>query len=341
MPASIMRSTVEALLAPGKGLLAADESLKTIGKRFEALGIACTEESRRNYRAMLITTPTLPEHISGVILYDETLRQKVGDALIPDVLSRSGVIPGIKVDKGTVALPSLPGEKVTEGLDGLRERLAEYWRLGARFTKWRAVIAVSAQLPSRACIDANTQALARFAALCQEASLVPIIEPEVLMDGNHTLQRCEEVTTRVLSNLFDHLSEYQVSLEKMILKTGMVLPGRDSPDTAPDWEVAEGTLRCLRRSVPSAVPGIVFLSGGQSSVAATARLNAICAMGRAPWTLSFSFGRALQNDAMAAWRGLAANVPAAQDALRHRTECNGLAVQGKYSSQIERASPLD
>ena len=335
-----MTSTAAALIAPGKGILAADESLPTIGKRFKALNIPSTEENRRAYRELLFTTSGLGEFIGGVILFDETIRQKTSSgALMPDLLAAQGIIPGIKVDKGTMALPGFAGEKITQGLDGLRERLAEYRELGARFTKWRAVIAIGERLPTRTCIEANARALALFAALSQEAGLVPIVEPEVLMDGDHTLARCEEVTSVTLQAVFAALFEQRVVLEGILLKTGMVLSGKDCAEQADAGKVAEATLRCLRRTVPAAVPGIVFLSGGQSDVVATERLNAICRAGGVPWKLSFSFGRALQDAAMKTWQGAPANVATAQAALRHRARCNGLAVQGKYAEQAERESP--
>jgi fructose-bisphosphate aldolase class I len=255
---------------------------------------------------------------------------------MPQILAAQGIIPGIKVDKGTVALPGFAGEKITQGLDGLRERLAEYRELGARFTKWRAVIAIGEHLPTRTCIEVNARALALFAALSQEAGLVPIVEPEVLMDGDHTLARCEEVTSATLQTVFAALSDHRVMREGMLLKTGMVLSGKDCAEQADAGTVAEATIRCLRRTVPAAVPGIVFLSGGQSDVAATERLNAICRAGGGPWKLSFSFGRALQDAAMKTWQGSPTNVAAAQAALRHRARCNGLAVQGTYSAQAER-----
>ena len=330
-----LEETIAALLAPGKGILAADESFPTIGKRFKALAIPSTEESRLAYREMLFTTPGLDKAISGVILFDETVRQKTGGAPIPEVLLRQGIVPGIKVDAGTLVLPNCPGEKFTLGLDGLRERLAEYRQLGARFTKWRAVIAIGEGCPTAACLNTNARALALFAALSQEAGLVPMVEPEVLMDGSHTLVRGEEVLRATLACVFAALREHRVGLETMLLKTGMVLPGKECAQQAGVGEVAEATLRCLRRSVPAAVPGIVFLSGGQSDVAATERLNAICRAGDGPWTRSFSFGRALQDAAMKTWRGSAANIGAAQAALHHRARCNGLAVQGKYSAAAE------
>jgi fructose-bisphosphate aldolase class I len=335
MNETTLESTAQALLAPGKGILAADESFPTIGKRFKAFNIPSTEENRRAYREMLFTTPGLGEFISGVILFDETMRQKIGSASMPEALARQGIIPGIKVDEGTMNLPGFPGEKITQGLDGLRERLAEYRELGARFTKWRAVIAIGERLPTTACLEANAHDHALFAALCQEAGLVPIVEPEVLMDGNHTLARCEEVTTATLKAVFAALFDHRVVLEQMLLKSGMVLSGKDCPQQADASEVAAATLRCFRRTVPAAVPGIVFLSGGQSAVAATERLNAIGRADDVPWTLTFSYGRALQDDALKTWKGAPANVAAAQAALHHRAKCNGLAAQGKYSAQAE------
>jgi fructose-bisphosphate aldolase class I len=334
-----MKSTVATLMAADKGILAADESFPTIEKRFKALNIPSTEKNRRAYREMLFTTPGLSEFISGVILFDETIRQKTGRISMPEALARQTIIPGIKVDLGTMALPGFAGEKITQGLDGLREKLAAYRELGARFTKWRAVIAIGERLPTQVCIEANARALALFAALSQEAGLVPIVEPEILMDGNHTLARCEEVTSATLKTVFAALFDHRVVLEAMLLKTGMVLPGKDCPQQGDVGQVAEATIRCLRRAVPSAVPGIVFLSGGQSDVAATERLNAICKHSGLPWALSFSFGRALQDAALKIWKGSPANLPAAQAALLHRAKCNSLAVQGKYSEQAEQESP--
>ena len=335
-----LAATVAALLVPGKGILAADESFPTIGKRFAALNIPSTEENRRAYRELLFTTPHLNECISGAILYDETTSQRtrMGESL-PGVLTSRGIVPGVKVDGGTTGLANFAGEKITRGLDGLRERLLKYRELGARFTKWRAVIAIGEGLPTATCIAANARVLALFAARSQEAGLVPIVEPEVLMDGNHPIARCEEVTQGTLQIIFAKLAEHRVALEGMLLKTGMVLSGQDCPQQADAGHIAEATLRCLRRAVPPAVPGVVFLSGGQSDVAATERLNAICQMGGAPWALSFSFGRALQDAAMKTWRGVPANVAAAQAALHHRATCNGLAAQGKYSAEAERAGP--
>ncbi len=339
MTAPTSDSTVAAILAHGKGILAADESLPTIEKRFKALNIPCNEENRRAYRELLFTTSELSKFISGAILFDETLRQKTRDGVpLSEVLAKQGIVPGIKVDKGTTALANFVGEKITQGLDSLRDRLNEYRQLGARFTKWRAVITIGEHAPTRACIDTNARTLALFAALSQEAGLVPIVEPEVLMDGEHTIARCEEVTGDTLKSVFDALLDQRVILEQMLLKTGMILSGAESPQQAGVAEVAEVTLRCLRRFVPAAVPGIMFLSGGQSDEAATDRLNAICQTGGVPWKLSFSFGRALQSPALKIWKGIAGNVPAAQAALHHRAQCNGFAVQGKYSAQMEKGN---
>jgi fructose-bisphosphate aldolase class I len=334
-----MESTIEALLVRGRGILAGDESAPTIAKRFAEIDVASTEESRRSYRELLFTTRGLSEFISGVILFDETLRQKTSDGvLMPEVLAQQGIIPGIKVDKGAVALANFAGEKITQGLDGLRERLKEYRELGARFTKWRAVIAIGDGLPTHACIEANAGTLARFAALSQEAGLVPIIEPEVLMDGDHSIDRCEEITTATLTSVFGALFQHRVVLERTLLKTGMVLSGEDCPQQADLSQIAEATIRTLRRSVPAAIPGIVFLSGGQSDQAATERLNAICGVSGVPWKLSFSFGRALQAAALKSWKGSAANFVAAQAALHHRAKCNGFAVEARYSQEMETAN---
>jgi fructose-bisphosphate aldolase class I len=333
-----MESTVAALLAAGKGLLAADESQPTIEKRFKALKIPCNEESRRSYRKMLFTAPALGEFISGAILFDETIHQTaLGDTPMPQILAQQGIIPGIKVDAGTVAFPGFPGEKFTQGIDGLRERLAAYRELGARFAKWRAVIDIGEGLPTPACINENARGLALYASLCQEAQVVPIVEPEVLMDGDHTLARCEEVTGITLRSVFAALVEHRVDLRKMLLKTGMVLSGKDCPQQAGLEEITEATLRCFRHSVPAAVPGIVFLSGGQADLPATQRLNAICKVDHLPWKVSFSYGRALQDEPMKIWGGSQANEAHAQAALYHRAKCNGLAAQGMYSEQEERA----
>jgi len=332
-----LEMTAKALVAPGKGILAADESLPTIEKRFKSVGVANTEENRRAYRETLFTTPGLGEFISGAILFDETIRQRASDGTpFVEVLKRQGVIPGIKVDKGAKPLAGFFGEKITEGLDGLRERLAEYVRLGAQFTKWRAVITIGANISTRTCLQANAQALARFAALSQEAGLVPIVEPEVLMDGDHTIERHFEVTETTLNLVFQSLFEHRVRLEAMLLKPNMVLAGKDCPQQASVAEVAEATLRCMLRAVPAAVPGLVFLSGGQSDVLATRHLNALNQLGKAPWQLSFSFGRALQAPALINWRGETISVNAAQQALHHRARCNAAARFGKYSEQVER-----
>jgi len=333
-----LAATVSALLAPGKGILAADESFPTIAKRFKGLDLSSTEENRRAYRELLFTCPGLNQFISGVILFDETIRQKSAGKPFPEILTRQGIVPGIKVDMGTSDLANFPGEKWTQGLDKLAERLSAYRELGARFTKWRAVISIGERMPSRTCIAVNARALALFAALCQEAGLVPIVEPEVLMDGRHCLSRCEDVTLEALDSVFQALAEHRVALEGMVLKTGMVLSGKECPQQAELSEIAEATLRCLRRSVPAAVPGILFLSGGQRDVVATERLNAICSSGEAPWKLSFSYGRALQDAAMKLWSGSAAKKSAAQSALSHRAHCNSLAVQGRYSAALEESA---
>jgi len=338
--AATLASTARALVAPGKGILAADESLSTISKRLAAQNIPSTEETRRAYRELLFTTPGLSEFISGAILFDETIRQKTSAGILfPDFLASHGIVPGIKVDRGTIGLPGFPGEKFTTGLDGLRERLAEYRQLGARFTKWRATFLIGDGSPSDASLAANAVALAVFAALSQEAELVPIVEPEVLMDGDHGIARCEDVMAVTLQRVFDALITQHVILEGMILKTAMVLPGLRSQERWDVTAIADATLRCLRRHVPAAVPGIVFLSGGQNDQDATARLNAICRTPGAPWPLSFSFGRALQNGPLAAWNGRAENVRGAQQALRHRASCNSAAVRGTYSAATE-AEPV-
>lgn len=333
--------TARALVAPGKGILAADESHPTIEKRFAALGIPNTEENRRRYRQMLFTTPGIAEFISGVILFDETIRQKADDGTqIPDLLTQLGIIPGIKVDKGTKPLAGAPGEKITEGLDGLRERLREYKGLGARFAKWRAVITIGSSIPSAYCLETNAHALARYAALCQEAGLLPIVEPEVLMDGDHTIERCFEVTEATLAAVFRALRDQRVVLEHLLLKPNMVLPGTSCPRQVSVAEVAEATVRCLLRTVPAAVPGIVFLSGGQPDELATANLNVMNALTAPPrpWPLSFSFARALQAPALRAWKGEAPNVPAAQKAFHHRARCNSAARFARYASEMERAA---
>jgi fructose-bisphosphate aldolase, class I len=325
--------TARALVAPGKGILAADESFPTIEKRFKPIGLESTEETRRAYREMLFTTPGIGQFISGVILFDETIRQRCSGMEVVELLQVQGMIPGIKVDKGAKPMAGFPGEKVTQGLDGLRERFAEYAEIGAQFSKWRAVISIGDSIPTSACLKANAHALARFAALSQEAGLVPIVEPEVLMDGDHTIERCEEVTEAALYYVFDALFEQRVSMEKMLLKPNMVLPGKDASAQAGPDEIADYTVRCLRRTVPAAVPGIVFLSGGQSPADATENLNAMNKLGPHPWELSFSFGRALQDPALQAWQGR--DTRAGQQALYNRARLNSLARYGKYSREME------
>ncbi len=333
-------STARSLVASGKGILAADESQPTIGKRFAALGIPSTEETHRQYRQMLFTTPDLDRYISGVILFDETIRQASDDGVpFAELLQRRGIVPGIKVDRGAKPLAGAPGERVTEGLDGLRERLADYRGRGARFAKWRAVIAIGEDRPSRYGLDVNAHALARYAALAQEAGLVPIVEPEVLMDGDHTIERCFEVTEATLHHVFHALHEQRVLLEGMLLKPNMVLPGERCAQAPAVGEVAEATVRCLRRVVPAAVPGVVFLSGGQSAELATAHLDAMNRLpGPPPWALAFSFARALQAPALAAWRGEASRAVVAQAIFRHRARCNAAAREGRYTVEMERAA---
>jgi fructose-bisphosphate aldolase class I len=330
--------TAAALVAKGKGILAADESTPTIEKRFKSIGVPSTEDSRRAYRELLFTTPGIDAHISGVILFDETIRQAGADGTpLVEVLTRQGILPGIKVDTGAKPLAAAPGEKITEGLDGLRDRLSEYRELGARFAKWRAVIAIGDGLPSRYCLEANAEALARYAALSQEAGLVPIVEPEVLMDGDHTIDRCFEVTEAALHATFAALFAQRVVYEQTLLKPNMVISAKGCPRQAGVEEVARRTVRCLRRAVPAAVPGIVFLSGGQSAELATAHLNAMNAMGEThPWQLSFSYGRALQEPPLKTWKGDAANVGKAQAAFAHRARLNGAARYGKYTESMER-----
>jgi fructose-bisphosphate aldolase class I len=331
-----LAQTASALVAPGKGILAADESSGTIKKRFDSISVESTEESRRGYRDLLFTTDGAADHISGVILFDETLRQSSADGTpFPAKLAEQGIIPGIKVDKGAKDLANAPGETVTEGLDGLRERLEEYRELGARFTKWRAVITIGASIPSAYCVWTNAHALARYAALSQEAGLVPIVEPEVLMDGDHTIERSFEATSRTLHAVFTELRDQRVHCEGMLLKPNMVLSGYECPQRAGAEEVATETIRCFLRHVPAAVPGIVFLSGGQSDEDATAHLNAMNASGPHPWQLSFSYGRALQAPALKAWGGEEVNVPAAQTAYLHRARMNGLARSGSYDPALE------
>jgi len=339
MSAQELISTTKAMVAEGKGLLAMDESTPTCNKRFEKMGITQTEETRRSYRELIVTTPGLGEFISGVILYDETIRQSSTDGTpFVKVITGAGIIPGIKVDTSAKDMAGHPGERITEGLDGLGARLAEYSQMGARFAKWRAVIAIADGIPSRGCIEANAHSLARYAALCQEASLVPIVEPEVLMDGEHSLERCFEVTAEVLRTVFSQLCTQRVALEGMILKPNMVLPGLTCPKQETVDKVADATVRCLLRAVPAAVPGIAFLSGGQSGELASARLNAMNVRFKSqrPWALAFSFARAIQQPALEIWQGDEANVPAAQQALYHRARCNRAARRGEYNAAMER-----
>ena len=334
---SSLNQIARAMVAPGRGILAADESTGTIGKRFDSIKVENTEENRRAYRDMLFTTQGIGDTISGVILYDETLRQKSADGTsFVDLLNKNGVLPGIKVDAGAKDLPLCPGELVTEGLDNLPKRCAEYVKLGAKFAKWRAVITIGAEIPSTTCIAANAHALARYAAICQEAGLVPIVEPEVLMDGDHTIERCEQVTEWTLNAVYEALYINRVSLEGSVLKPSMVISGKGCTRQAGVDEVAERTLRILKRTVPAAVAGIVFLSGGQSDALATAHLNAMNKLGNHPWPLSFSYGRALQQPSLKAWKGAAANVVAAQAALAHRARMNSLASLGRYSASMEK-----
>jgi len=328
-----LESIAQAMVAPGKGIIAIDESNATIKKRFDSVKIENSEENRRAYREMLLTVPKLGEHISGAILYDETIRQKT-KAGVPftKVMLDNGILPGIKVDKGPQALAGFPGELITEGLDGLRERLAEYARLGAKFAKWRAVINIGEDVPSGTCIEANCHALARYAALCQEAGIVPMVEPEVLMDGDHDIEVCYDVTEATLRSLFGALYEHNVLLEGTILKASMIVSGKDCPDQAGVEEVAEATLRCLKTTVPAVLPGIVFLSGGQSDRDATAHLDAMNRMGPHPWPLSFSYGRAMQSAALKIWgANTAANVAEAQKMVHARARDNGLAALGKWN----------
>ncbi|HXG79999.1 MAG TPA: class I fructose-bisphosphate aldolase [Methyloceanibacter sp.] len=332
-----LNRVANAMVAPGRGILAADESTGTIKKRFEAIGVQSTEDNRRDYRELLFRSAQGMKAISGVILFDETIRQKAKDGTpLVKLIEQAGSIPGIKVDKGTKPLPFSPGEVVTEGLDGLRDRLIEYRALGAKFCKWRAVIDIGQGIPSYNCINANAHALARYAALCQEEDLVPIVEPEVLMDGDHTIDRCYEVTEWVLKTVYRELYFARVQLEGTVLKPNMVVPGKKCAAKASVEEVAEKTLRVLKACVPPAVPGIAFLSGGQSDVEATAHLNAMNKIGGVPWKLTFSYGRALQAAPQKAWAGKPENVPAAQAAFAHRAAMNGLATLGKWSAEQEK-----
>jgi fructose-bisphosphate aldolase class I len=337
MPANDLHETARAIVADDKGILAADESSGTIKKRFDSVGVESTEENRRFYRGLLFTTPGMEDYIGGVILYDETIRQKGDDGTpFPEVLASRGVIPGIKVDTGAHDMAGFPGEKVTEGLDGLRARLEEYVSLGARFAKWRAVITIGDGIPTDTCIRANAHALARYAALCQEAGLVPIVEPEVLMDADNTVEVCYAATARTLHATFDELHHERVDLKGTLLKPNMVIAGKGSPEQAPAERIAELTIDCFLRHVPAAVPGIVFLSGGQSELQATENLNAINRIG-GPWALSFSYGRALQQSALQAWRGDPANADAAQAIFLQRARMNSLAAAGEWSAEMEQA----
>lgn len=336
MTNSELAQTALDLVLTGKGILAADESFGTIQKRFDRINVESTEGTRRAYREMLFTTPNLEQHISGVILFDETIRHATSEGkLFTEVLSEKGIIPGIKVDKGAKALAGFPREKITEGLDGLRERLTEYRELGARFAKWRAVLTIGEGIPTSVCIDANVYALARYAALCQEVGVVPIVEPEVLLDGDHDIDRCAQISKMTWSSLFTALHKHHVELKGLLLKTNMVLPGKDCPNQVSIEELAETTVNSLADTVPPSMPGVVFLSGGMSPLEATERLNIMNVMGDHPWQLSFSYGRALQQIALDAWQGDAANVPAGQAALYHRAKCNGAARDGRYSREME------
>jgi fructose-bisphosphate aldolase class I len=335
-----LERVAQAMVAKGKGILAADESSSTIKKRFDAINVASTNESRRDYRELMFSTrPAMDEFISGVILYDETIRQNAVDGTpLVKLIESAGSIPGIKVDLGAKPMAGFPGETITDGLDGLAGRLKDYYGLGARFAKWRAVIDIADGIPTTGAIKANAHALARYAALCQEADIVPIVEPEVLMDGNHTLARCYDVTEAVLKCVFDELYEQRIMLEGMVLKPNMVVPGKKAPHQASVEEVAAATVRVLKNCVPSAVPGIAFLSGGQSDVEATAHLDAINQLGGLPWAVTFSYGRALQHAAQKAWSGKPENVPAAQAAFAHRARMNSLAARGEWTAPLEAAA---
>jgi fructose-bisphosphate aldolase class I len=337
MNRSELEAIARAMVTKGKGILAADESGGTIKKRFDSIKLESTEEARRSYREMLFTAPGAADYISGVILYDETIRQKTKDGTpFPQYLSKLGIVPGIKVDLGAKPLAGSPNETITEGLDGLRERLAEYHKIGARFAKWRAVIDIADGIPTQFAIDANAHALARYGALCQEANIVPIIEPEVLMDGGHSIERCEEVTSATLKSVFEQLHSHRIHLEGMILKPNMVISGKKAANRASPQQVAEATVRTLKRYVPSAVPGIAFLSGGQTSAEATEHLSLMNRLGPLPWELTFSYGRALQDEALKAWGGKPENFAAGQKAFFRRAKYNGLARSGSYTSKLEQ-----
>ncbi len=337
MNRSELEAVAAAMVARDKGLLAADESTGTIKKRFDQIHVESTEEQRRTYRELLFTTPGIAQWISGVIMFDETIRQKTRDGVpFPQYLTKLGIVPGIKVDEGAKPLAQFPGETITEGLDGLRERLIDYHRLGARFAKWRAVIDIGEGIPSRFAIEANAHALARYAALCQEQDIVPIVEPEVLMDGAHTLERCEQVTDAVLSTVFDQLAAHRIYLEGMILKPNMVIAGKKSPVRSSPEQVATATIRCLKRHVPAAVPGIAFLSGGQTPAEATTHLSLMNRSKGLPWQLSFSYGRALQDAALAAWSGKSANFSAGQKEFHKWARLNGMARSGGFQPGMEQ-----
>ena len=334
-----LNAVANAMIANGKGILAADESTPTIKKRFDSIGAESTEGNRRRYREMLFTTDGIADYIGGVILFDETIRQNTTDGVpFPKYLNDLGMLAGIKVDKGAKDLAGFPGEKVTEGLDGLRDRLNEYRELGARFAKWRAVITIGDGIPTDYCLSANAHALARYAALCQEAGIVPIVEPEVLMDGGHSIERCEEVTDAALDAVFAELAAHRVALEGIVLKPNMVISGSEASNRAGPQEVAEATLRCLKAHVPAEVPGIAFLSGGQTAEEATAHLGLMNQMGELPWELSFSYGRALQAPALDAWRGAESNFDSGQQALFKRARLNSLAHLGQYEVAMESAA---
>ena len=338
MNLSELNKVAEAMVAPGRGILAADELTGTIKKRFDALGVELTPDTRRDYRELLFrSTDAMSKYISGVILYDETIRQNAKDGTpLVKLIEKAGTLPGIKVDKGTKPLPFCPGEVVTEGLDDLRERLVEYRTLGAKFAKWRAVIDIGKDMPSYNCISANAQALARYAALCQDEGIVPIVEPEVLMDGNHDVERCEKITEWTLKTVFEQLYYARVALEGMVLKPNMVVPGKKSAKQVSVEEVADKTLRVLKACVPAAVPGVAFLSGGQSDEEATAHLDAMNKMGPLPWRLTFSYGRALQHAPQTTWSGKSENTAAAQRAFTHRAMMNSLATAGQWKADLER-----
>jgi fructose-bisphosphate aldolase class I len=339
MSKQALESVAQAMVAKGKGILAADESMGTIKRRFDSIKIESNENNRRAYREMLFATNGVEEAISGVILFDETIRTAASDGTsFPQLLAKKGIIPGIKVDKGPVDIPGFPGEVVTEGLDGLRGRLKEYKELGAKFAKWRAVITIGDAIPTYSCLRANAHALGRYAALCQEADIVPIVEPEVLLDGNHTIETSQEVTEKTLKITFAELSVQRVHLEGMILKPSMVVSGKDNPRQAGVEEVAERTIQCLKRTVPAAVPGIAFLSGGQSAVSATEHLNAMNKLGPHPWQVSFSYARALQDPALKAWKGESGYVATAQRIFYHRAKMNSAARSGSYTAQMESAA---